>query len=294
MKDMHETGTGLSAEDGVYLRPSSAAARRFTRPLNSGSDDIIEGSPPARTHPAPALKLRSSSKWDALEMVEQGSAKHLSKTTPLVDFFRGSPASKAFDLLRTRLRQTAMKHAWKNIAICAPTSGCGNSFAAANLAMSLSRVPSSRTVLMDLNLRNPGQAQAFDVDAPGPIKPYLAGETALSDHLIRVNDRLALGLNNTTDKNAAELLQDPATHATLERMQASLRPDMVLFDLPPLLAYDDLTAFMPQLDGVLLVSDGTQTMAKHLASCERILKGQVPLLGVILNRARANSIEKFH
>ena len=92
----------------------------------------------------------------------------------------------------------------------------------------------------------------------------------------------------------AELATLPfETAASLAEMRAALNPDIVLYDMPPLLSYDDTSAFLPQLDGILLVSDGTQTMAKHLAECERVLDGQVPLLGVILNRARASSIERF-
>ena len=54
----------------------------------------------------------------------------------------------------------------------------------------------------------------------------------------------------------------------------------------PVLEYDDLTAFLPQVDGVLLVADGTQTTAAHLAACEKMLLGHTQLLGVVLNRAR--------
>ena len=83
------------------------------------------------------------------------------------------------------------------------------------------------------------------------------------------------------------------TAETLLRLRASLQPEIVLYDMPPMLEHDDLSAFLPQLDGVLLISDGTQTMARHLRECERMLEGQVPLLGIVLNRARASSLPKY-
>lgn len=70
------------------------------------------------------------------------------------------------------------------------------------------------------------------------------------------------------------------------RMQAALRPDVVLYDLPPLLEFDDTIAFLPQVDGVLLVADGTKTTDEDLAVCERLLEGESALLGVVLNRGR--------
>lgn len=212
-----------------------------------------------------------------------------------VDDFEGTDLSRAFDLLRTRLRQTVRQNGWTNIAVASPTAGCGNTFTAINLAASLSRVPSSRTVLLDFNMRSPGIAKALGMNAAhtGGLRDFLAGDITISDFVLRASDTLAVGLGDCAYRDASEILQDPATAASLGNMRTDLRPDIVLYDMPPLLSFDDTSAFLPQLDGLLLVSDGTQTMARHLAECERILDGQVPLLGVILNRARTSSIERF-
>lgn len=228
-------------------------------------------------------------RWQDLPIATPGPGGDM----PLVDDHRNSAAARAFDLLRTRLRQTILEHGWVNIAVTAPTSGCGNTFSATNLALSLSRVPGSRTVLMDMNMRNPGLARAFDTDAPGAMSDLLAGRTSLGQQMVRVSDTLALGLNDQPEVNAAEILQDSATAETLLRMRATLQPEIVLYDMPPMLEHDDLSAFLPQLDGVLLISDGSQTMARHLRECERMLEGQVPLLGIVLNRARASSLPKY-
>lgn len=228
-------------------------------------------------------------RWQDLPIATPGPGGDM----PLVDDHRNSAAARAFDLLRTRLRQTTLEHRWVNIAVTAPNSGCGNSFSATNLALSLSRVPGSRTVLMDMNMRSPGLARAFDMQAPGAMSDLLSGQADLGKGMLRVSDTLALGLNDQPEVNAAEILQDSATAETLLRLRASLQPEIVLYDMPPMLEHDDLSAFLPQLDGVLLISDGTQTMARHLRECERMLEGQVPLLGIVLNRARASSLPKY-
>jgi len=211
----------------------------------------------------------------------------------MVDYHRDGPTSRAFDLLRTRLRKTMQDNGWTNIGICAPTQGCGTTFTAVNLALSLSRIPQSRTILMDMNLRDPGVADALQTSGRGPIRDFLNGTVPLRRHMVRISDTLAVGLNRNSEEDAPEMLQDPATTMTLERMRAALRPEIVLYDLPPMLVHDDLSAFLPQLDGVMLVSDGTQTSSRQLIECEKLLEGQVPLLGVILNRARASSIKKY-
>ena len=224
--------------------------------------------------------------WELLRRVPIGVRQHRLARSPLVNFFRDDPAAKAFDLLRTRLLHTLKLRGLKRVAIASPFSGSGATFTAVNLALSLARVPHSRTILMDLNHRHPGVAHALKMDQPGDMPGFLTGEVAMEDHLIRPADTLALGLTDAPDRNAAEILHDSYCATTLEDMIERTAADVVIYDLPPVLEYDDLTAFLPQVDGVLLVADGTQTTAAHLAACEKMLLGHTQLLGVVLNRAR--------
>ncbi len=204
----------------------------------------------------------------------------------LVDFFRPDPARRAFDLLRTRLLQSLRANGWNRIAVAAPTSGCGATFTAVNLAQSIARVPGSRTVLMDMNQRDPGVATALDMAGHGDLRDFLAGRIGTDRHLVRISDTLAVGLTQKATTGAAEALHDVRSANSLVRMNAALRPDVILYDFPAILEHDDLAAFLPELDGVLLVIDGTRTLAHEIAACERILEGQSQLLGVILNHAR--------
>ena len=268
------------------IRPRRALARTTDTETSAeeASGGLVEGS-------RRSLPDTDAPRWQELPEDDFGLRKQYEGHAPLVD--SDGPLRRAFDLLRTRLRHTAQENRWTNIAIASPTSGCGNTFTAVNLALSLARIPSSRTMLMDFNLRNPGVADMLGMTPRGPMRDYLRGKTPMRDHIVRVGDTLALGLNEGAETDAAETLQDPDTDLTLSRMRAALRPELVLYDMPPMLEHDDVSAFLPQLDGVLLVSDGTQTMARQLVECERMLDGQVQLLGVILNRARASSIAKY-
>jgi Mrp family chromosome partitioning ATPase len=239
--------------------------------------------------PRPDLPRTRSTRvppWDRIRTVRQNQRRNILDMKPLVDLYREDPVSRGFDLLRTRLMQTLRQNGWSRIAIAGPTSGCGATFTAVNLALSLSRVPGSRTILLDMNQRDPGVAALLGLGRPGQLHEFLSGQVAPEDYLVRLSDTLALGLNRGGYENPAELLHDPEAAAHLEQMQAALTPDVTLCDLPPILAHDDLAAFLPQVDGVLLVSDGTRTTARHIAACERILSGQTELLGVVLNRAR--------
>ncbi|MEP0154346.1 exopolysaccharide biosynthesis protein [Pseudophaeobacter sp.] len=205
---------------------------------------------------------------------------------PLVSAFRASPTARAFDLLRTRLLHSLKAHGWKRVAVTSPAAGGGTTFCAVNLALSLARVPQSRTLLMDMNFRNPGIAAALGIPPHGDMAAFLAGEVPLSQQLQRLSESLAVGSNCHPDHNASDILHDRRAADVISTMIDETQADTVLFDLPPVLEHDDVTAFLPQVDGVLLISDGDRTTAAELAACEKMLAGHAPLLGVVLNKAQ--------
>ncbi|TDK42136.1 CpsD/CapB family tyrosine-protein kinase [Antarcticimicrobium luteum] len=224
--------------------------------------------------------------WDRLRRVKPGLRDAKAQPKPLVSLFREDPAARAFDLLRTRLMHTLRSNGWRRVAIAAPTAGCGATFTAVNLALSLARVPDTRTVLMDMNRRDPGVARMLELPVEGDMEAFLRGECPAGDHLVRCSNGLALGLAAGPDRNAAETLHDPSCARALDDMILTMDPDVVLYDLPPVLSFDDAAAFLPQVDALLLVADGTRTTAAQIRACEELLGDQAELLGVVLNQAR--------
>ncbi len=193
---------------------------------------------------------------------------------------------RVIDDLRTQLLRTLQAEGWDRIAITGPSSGCGATSTAVNLALSISRIPDTRTILMDLNQRTPGVAAKLGLQGSAEIHRMLSGDVPVADHLLRLSDTLAVGLNTARAENASELLHSRRAARILDGMINSLNPDIVLYDLPAMLEHDDLSAFLPQVDGVLLVADAGQTLGRQIEDCERRLRGKTNLLGVILNRAR--------
>lgn len=204
-----------------------------------------------------------------------------------------NPVTSYFDLLRTRILQPMQDRGWRRLAVTSPTHGCGKSLIAANLALSLSRRPNSRTLLLDLELRAPRMAPLFALPEAGALRDVLTGDQPFEGHLRRVGRTLALGLNSSPVTEAADLLHHPAIPETLAATMEGLDPQVALFDLPPALVSDDVLAMAPSVDAVLLVIDGTRTTAAEVRTCEKMLDGQIPILGVVLNRAQDRDLARY-
>lgn len=221
--------------------------------------------------------------WSQLETVRISNA-HLAKNR-VVSALRKDPAHMAIDMLRTRLLQVLKERGWKRIAITSPTDGCGKTFVASNLAISMARGESRRVVLMDMDLRKPELASVFGINAAPSMREYLSGLILPEEYFVRVGQNLTLGLNSVPEPSSAELLLESMTSDILEEMQELFSPDVVLYDLPPALSHDDVVAFLPQVDGVLLVAGGGITKAAEMRQVERMLGDDTPLIGVVLNKA---------
>lgn len=213
---------------------------------------------------------------------------------------RLDPAHTTFDVLRTRLMHALNEKGWKRVAITSPGKDCGKTFTTANLAISLSRQENTRTLVMDFDMRRPSLHQVMGVDGPGSLGDVLRGALEPEDHFLRMGANsfdagrnIAFALNTVAEPYASELLQDPRTERALRHIEDVLHPDVMLFDLPPALFYDDVIAFQPMFDGVLLVVGGGLTTEREIKEVERRLGPDTPLLGMVLNKAEGTGVERY-
>lgn len=274
------------------LPAEAAAPLTLTDPVAPAATAARPAEPPHRPAPEPDRL------WSALGEITVDES-HLHRNR-IITARRDDPAHTAFDVLRTRLLQALHEHGWKRIAITSPGQGCGKTFTAANLAISLSRQENCRTLLLDCDLRRSTLHQVMGVDRPGSLGDMLRGRTSPEDHLkrmgrnpVQAGRNIAFGFNDVMEPYASELLQDPRTAETLHRIETGFGTDVMLFDLPPALFYDDVIAFRPMFDGVLLVIGGGLTTEKEIKDVERRLGADTPLLGMVLNKAEGTEMDRY-
>ena len=202
----------------------------------------------------------------------------------------------SFDVLRTRVAKVMRKNGWFRLGITSATKGCGKSVVSSNLALSFARQSDLRTVLFDMDLRTPSVADYLGLsnDYPSSIARFLRGDVDFDEHLLRFRENLILGLSTERVRDSAEICHDELTSETLASVYAALRPDVALFDLPPMLAGDDVLAFLHNVDCVVLVVAAGLTTSEQIEECEQLFGDSGKFLGIVLNKSEGDVFEEYY
>lgn len=265
---------------GVQLGPDDAEAIEHTKaplavtpPAQKGDDT----SPRPADTDSPSVEAA----WDRLPMFEVDPA-HLAAQRIVT---RESSASSApFDVLRTRVQQQMAAQDWTRLAITSPGPSCGKSTVTMNLAFALARQPDLRTMVVDLDLRRPMLANLLGLKNRNEVSALIRGRSTPEAEIVRVSDTLAFATAQTPVRDPASLLQGRRIGAFANRLRVDFAPDIIIFDLPPIMVSDDAIAFLPHADCALMVAAAEQTSIGQVDACEREVAGQTNMLGVILNK----------
>lgn len=195
-------------------------------------------------------------------------------------------AEMAYNMLRTRLIRRMRNNGWTSIIVTSPNAGAGKTITSINLAISLAREHNQTVYLVDLDLREPKLNQYLGVDdPPGGITKYLYGTGSVADALVDGGvPRLFVALNTVAHQHSAELLTSSRMQQFVEELKRRDPNGIVLYDAPPVLVTDDVLAFMPMVDCVLLIAAQGETKREDLSKAITLLE-DTNLLGVVLNKS---------
>jgi protein-tyrosine kinase len=192
-----------------------------------------------------------------------------------------------FDIMRTRILAKMKSEGVRRLAITSPTDGCGKSTFVGNLAVSLARKQELRTLVFDFDFRKPNLIRKFGLEEIGPRFSALSGTRRNFDSTcLRVGNNLALSLNNTKPSNPSELLGSQRTRDLLDQIEQDFQPDLILFDLPPLLPVDDARAALEMVDRALIIAMADVSTQAEVDQAQLITAEHGKSMGVILNKCR--------
>lgn len=197
------------------------------------------------------------------------------------------PAASAYKMLRTRVLQRMRRNGWTTLAVTGTCPDEGKTLTAINLSISLARDLSTSVILVDLDLRKPSISRYLGVYPRHGIGDVLQGAVELERALFNPGiERLGLLLNERSFSNSSELLTSPQMHMLINQLRQG-DGRIVVFDLPPLLATDDMLAFSPLVDAILLVLAQGTTKQSDLITAKELLQ-DLNVVGTVLNRSSEN------
>ena len=141
-------------------------------------------------------------------------------------------------------------------------------------------------VLVDLDLRRPSIHSFFYTDQQPGISEYLLEGIELSDILFNPGiERLIVLPGNKFFTNSSEILTSPKVVQLVEELKTRYQNRIVIFDLPPLLSCDDVIAFSPYIDAILLVVEEGVTKKEELKRAYELLEN-TNIIGTVLNKSK--------
>ena len=193
--------------------------------------------------------------------------------------------SRPFNLLRAQVIKLMRANNWKVIGITSATPRVGKSFMASNLAASLSRIPSTRTLLFDLDLRRGSVAEKFSIPEGYGINSFLAGEIDSLDSAAYdiANTGLTIFPSFPTGDSSAELLAGSRLRSLVAAMRSLPDNVICICDLPPAFANDDASIVLREIDAYLFIVEEGRTTAHQVRDAIELLK-PAPCMGTVLNK----------
>ncbi len=201
-----------------------------------------------------------------------------------------SQAAEAYRTLRTNLIFSSVDRALHTLVVTAPDPGTDSGITAANLAVTLAQ-GGRRTLLVDCDLRRPGQHTLWGVDNTRGLTTMMLEEDAMNQPpLVDVGvEGLSLLPSGPLPPNPADLLSSQRMETVIDTLKA--QADVLLFDAPPVLAVTDAVLLGVKLDGALLVVRSGHTRRDDAARARETLERVgVWVVGAVLSNVPSSAI----
>jgi Mrp family chromosome partitioning ATPase len=246
----------------------------------TGADTYIGAGAPSRDQDP------AESAWAELVEFEPRAAALRRSRIPANSHDPGFPV---IDLLRTKVIQQVRANQWKRLLITSPSPGCGKTTLTCALALSFARQRDFRVVFCEVDLRRPAMAATLGYrpqEARQGFSDVLDRRTEFRDEAVRLGASVAVAMNQAPVRNPSALILGNQVAGVIADIETRYRPDLMIFDSPPMLASDDTLGFLQHVDSALIVAAAELTTVQQVDQCERELAAQIGVMGTVLNKCR--------
>lgn len=215
-----------------------------------------------------------------LKETKNNPAKLITLTKP------SSVISEQFKTIRTNIQFSIFDKEMKSIAVTSDMVGAGKSTVAANLAVTFS-MQRKKVVLVDSDLRKPTIHRFFGLSNRDGLTTILTNRSIRLCNMIHHTDvdNLFVLTSGIIPPNPSELLASSRMDELLVELEKDF--DLIIFDLPPVVAVTDAQIMASKVDGtIFVIRKENSTKDKIMESKLLLQRVNANVIGVVLNRIK--------
>ena len=194
-----------------------------------------------------------------------------------------SPIVEAYRSVRTSIEYSNLDAKLKIILVTSTQQNEGKSTVASNLAISFSKLPNKKILLIDADLRNPSIHRVFSIGNSDGMMSILKGDKDLKSTVYNLNENLDILMTGVIPPNPDEILVTDKMKEFIQQIKEKY--DYIFIDSPPIGIVSDASLLSQLSDGVIfVVSSGEVETAK-----DKLMNVDAKILGAVLNKYESHN-----
>ncbi len=192
----------------------------------------------------------------------------------------------SYRFLRTRVLQRMKQNNWRTLGVTSTVKNAGKTLSAVNLGISIAMKKNHTALIVDSDLRNPSVSDLFGYKTSMGLGDYLKSNARIDDMFVNPGiDNFSFIPGHKRTQASSELLSTRKMSRLTHELKTRYPARIVIFDLPPVLAGDDVVAFAPNLDAILIIVEEGATKSHQLKQSLDLLEGS-NFIGAVLNKSK--------
>lgn len=204
-----------------------------------------------------------------------------------------SPITEQYRTIRTNIQFSAVDTPIRSLIVTSTGPGEGKSTTVSNLAVVFAQ-QGQKVLLVDADLRRPTLHYTFGVTNTIGLTNVLTRQIHLNESIRETDiDNLFFMSSGPIPPNPAELLGSESMDQLIGDFYEMF--DLILFDVPPILAVADAQVMANQVDAsILVISSGTTDRDGAIKAKETLEQAKSKLLGAVLNNKEEDRTTHYY
>lgn len=204
-----------------------------------------------------------------------------------------SPITEQYRTIRTNIQFSAVDTPIRSFIVTSAAPSEGKSTTACNLAVVFSQ-QGKKVLLIDADLRKPTLHYTFGVTNTIGLTNVLTRQISLNEGIRQTDvENLFFISSGPIPPNPAELLGSTSMVQFLKEMNKMF--DLVIFDVPPILAVADAQVMANHVDAsILVISSGVTDRDGAMKAKEVLQQSKAKLLGAVLNNKKEDRTTHYY